>query len=531
MKKTANRFFNRKKNKESYIRNQQEDQVFINRNNYRLSKMKNNKNKYIYMILSVIIILIIIISIQIIRRSGKKNEKKYYDIYLNNISYANSENTTIDSRYINMIPRLSPDQNIFPYSINDIFYARQIYINDAKITPDYVRYLRPINEAEEQKYKKRYEEGETKIDKNLFEKRNDQYDYVYFGKMALDEKLIDEKPIEYNNNPTISIVIPSYNKKNILLKSVRSIQNQNFKNIEIIIVNDCSTDNSTDVFNYLLKSDPRVRIVHHLTNLGCWRSRMNGILYSKGKYVILFDAGDLYEDNYVLIDALNVIEKYNLDSCKFLFRIIRSFNNIENSVIYFHVGNNPKIVYGPKNIEFENFRIFSTWGNIWNRLVRANIYTKALYLLDEMLLNLHKNVWDDVWYNKIVRRASYSYAIYERVGYVYLQDGRGEGSPMSRTDEEKSKIVKEYVGFLYYDYNFGLKNESIPFIVQKLQDYNERDNRLKLCNFRAHFEVLNNLLEALIKDPEVPEVNRTYCQKLLEESKNREKEVMSGTLH
>ena len=58
MKKTANRFFNRKKNKESYIRNQQEDQVFINRNNYRLSKMKNNKNKYIYMILSVIIIYI-----------------------------------------------------------------------------------------------------------------------------------------------------------------------------------------------------------------------------------------------------------------------------------------------------------------------------------------------------------------------------------------------------------------------------------------------------------------------------------------
>ena len=101
---------------------------------------------------------------------------------------------------------------------------------------------------------------------------------------------------------------------------------------------------------------------------------------------------------------------------------------------------------------------------------------------------------------------------------------------MSRTDEEKSKIVKEYVGFLYYDYNFGIKNESIPFIMKKLQDYNERDNRLKLCNFRAHFEVLNNLLEALIKDPEVPEVNRTYCQKLLEESKNREKEVMSGTL-
>ena len=55
-----------------------------------------------------------------------------------------------------------------------------------------------------------------------------------------------------------------------------------------------------------------------------------------------------------------------------------------------------------------------------------------------MLLNLHKNVWDDVWYNKIVRRASYSYAIYERVGYVYLQNGYGEGSPNYIDEEHKS---------------------------------------------------------------------------------------------
>ena len=74
--------------------------------------------------------------------------------------------------------------------------------------------------------------------------------------------------------------MPSYNKKNILLKSIRIIQNQNFKNIEIIIVNDCSTDNSIDLFNYLLKTDPRIRIFHHMKNMGCWRSRLDGIIYS-----------------------------------------------------------------------------------------------------------------------------------------------------------------------------------------------------------------------------------------------------------
>jgi len=66
-----------------------------------------------------------------------------------------------------------------------------------------------------------------------------------------------------------------------------------------------------------------------MTNMGCWRSRLDGILYSRGKYIILFDAGDLYEDNYVLLDAYNVIEKYNLDSCKFLFRVLRNFGYLK----------------------------------------------------------------------------------------------------------------------------------------------------------------------------------------------------------
>jgi glycosyltransferase involved in cell wall biosynthesis len=46
----------------------------------------------------------------------------------------------------------------------------------------------------------------------------------------------------------------------------------------------------------LLNSDPRIRIFHHMKNLGCWRTRLDGIIYSRGKYIILFDAGDLYED-------------------------------------------------------------------------------------------------------------------------------------------------------------------------------------------------------------------------------------------
>ena len=341
--------------------------------------------------------------------------------------------------------------------------------------------------------------------------------YEEFCELALNEKLINNKSIEYDNKPLISIIILSFNKKNELLKSIRSIQNQNFKNIEIIIVNDCSTDNSTSLFDYLLQTDPRIRIFHHMINMGCWRSRLDGIIYSRGKYIILFDAGDLYEDNYVLLDAYNIMEKNNLDSCKFLFRIIRTFKNLTNSGVYFHIGYNPKIAYEPNNIKALNSKVFSFWGNIWNRLVRANTFTKAILLLNELLLNIHKNVWDDVWFNEIINKASFSYTIFERVGYVYLQNGYGEGSPRAKTKEQLSKVVKEYVGFLSFKYRFAENNESKYDIIKKLKEYNETHHDLRLQNFKAHFEVLNELLEALMKDKDLSDVTREYCSKLLNE--------------
>ena len=545
--KSSKLFFKGKKYFKSIPKNKQEEQLFINPNRKSLLKKKNNQIilKYKYVFFSLFALLIIILILFIIKGINNSKIFKNNIIYNSNIKINNSIYIENDykkvyningksdpnfSKYKNMLPRLSPDFNTEPPLIEEIFNAREIYISDAKINSEYLKYLRPINETEEEKYNQRLSKHDSVIDKKLFEKRADQLDYRDFCQIALDEKLIDTSKIKYDNKPIISVVVPSYNKKDILIKSIRSIQNQNFKNIEIIIVNDCSTDNSKEVFNYLLKSDPRIRIFHHMKNMGCWRSRIDGIIYSRGKYVILFDAGDLYNDNYVLLDAYNVIEKYNLDSCKFLFRKLKSYNNLNKSSVLFHVGLKPRIAYEPKNIEYLNFKIFYNWGNIWNRLVRANIFTKAFLMLNDLMLNLYKNVWDDVWFNKIVRRASFSYVIFERIGYVYLQDGKGEGSPQSNTKEEKNKIIKEYIGYLYYEYNFGQANGTKSYIIDKLREYNETNPKFKLNNFESHFEVLNDLLKALIKDPYVLPENKTYCEKLLNESIEREKNITKNKL-
>ena len=64
--------------------------------------------------------------------------------------------------------------------------------------------------------------------------------------------------------------------------------------------------------------------------MGLWRTRIDGFLYSKGEYVIFFDAGDMYEDNYVLEDASNIMKKYDIDAVKMICRFIYDFKNLTN---------------------------------------------------------------------------------------------------------------------------------------------------------------------------------------------------------
>ena len=459
----------------------------IRNHKFKRDNKNNNKIKKIYF-LSIITICVIILLLfffkkifYTLKQTFDNILKKYY-------------NDTYFKKYKIMLPHLTPDLKEISPTIEEVFNARQIYISDVRITPDYIKYLRPINETEELKYKKRYSDNETIVDKKLFEKRTDQYNYTDFCKIALEEKLIDNNTIEYGNKPIISVILP--------------------------------TDNSSKIFNYLLETDPRIRIFHHLKNMGLFRSRLDGILYSRGKYILAFDPGDLYEDNYVLTDVYNVIEKYNLDSCKFLFRVIRSFNNLQYSYVNFHINYNEKIVYGSYNIKALNTKIFRYWGQIWNRLVRANIYIKCLLLLNELTLNIYKNLYEDVVYNEIIHKISYSYAVIDRIGYVYLIDGKGLGSPGAMTLKPRNYyLAREYVAFLSFDYNFCEDIKCKNYIVKKLRDYNEINYRIQLKNFRNHFEVLNNLLEVLIKDPDISKDNKKYCEKLLNESLIREKEV------
>lgn len=232
--------------------------------------------------------------------------------------------------------------------------------------------------------------------------------------------------------------------------------------------------------------------------MGVWRTRIDGLLYSRGEYIIHFDTADMYADNLVLFDAYHIAKKYNLDSVKMVF--ILSVNNFEKNEkgIFGFKENFTEIVYGD-NITKYNDEIFSA-GHIWTRFTRRDIFIKGLYALSDRVLNIYKNMWDDVWWNRLVNIKSFNLLILKRYAYLYNRDGITEGIVRTNTDMEKDKTIHEFIYFLYFDYDLLPKNDDKKNIILKLYDYNNSEG-INLKFFKTKFYILDDLIKKLINDP------------------------------
>ena len=106
----------------------------------------------------------------------------------------------------------------------------------------------------------------------------------------------------------ISVIIPVYNKKNTLEKSVRSVLNQTFEDFELILIDDGATDGSALVCDELAACDDRVRTIH-TDNRGVSAARNTGINNATGKYICFIDADDLLDKTFLekLHDAITEI--------------------------------------------------------------------------------------------------------------------------------------------------------------------------------------------------------------------------------
>ncbi|MBR1580419.1 MAG: glycosyltransferase family 2 protein [Selenomonadaceae bacterium] len=97
--------------------------------------------------------------------------------------------------------------------------------------------------------------------------------------------------------PSVSVVMPVYNVERYVEQSIKSVLNQTFKDFELIIVDDASTDRSAEICQSVADTDSRINIIHHEKNGGLSAARNTGMLYARGKYIFFPDSDDLLVDN------------------------------------------------------------------------------------------------------------------------------------------------------------------------------------------------------------------------------------------
>ena len=104
------------------------------------------------------------------------------------------------------------------------------------------------------------------------------------------------------DKPSISIILPTFNRSDTINNAIESILNQTFTSLEIIIVDDASTDKTSQVVGIYQKKDSRITYVQNKENVGCSKSRNIGLRHAQAETIAFMDDDDQYADQDVLIN-------------------------------------------------------------------------------------------------------------------------------------------------------------------------------------------------------------------------------------
>ncbi len=190
----------------------------------------------------------------------------------------------------------------------------------------------------------------------------------------------------------ISIIVPIYNVEKYLKKCVESILNQTYKNIEVILINDGSTDNANEICLELEKNDQRVKYIS-TKNKGVCHARNEGLLIATGEYITFVDADDYIEPN-MYEEMIKDIEKNNADIgiCGYDTGDTTKEKTLEKKIF-----DREEAI---KNLFNDN----SYRGFLWNKVYKKEVLydeEKNIKLFDERLKILEDLVYNYDIFNKI----------------------------------------------------------------------------------------------------------------------------------
>ena len=341
--------------------------------------------------------------------------------------------------------------------------------------------------------------------------------------------LFDKTKYKRSETPDISIVTTMRNQAHCILKAIRSVQNQSLKNVEIIIVDDCSLDNSTQTVEQLMKEDDRIILVKHNINEGIMITRNEAIRMAKGKYISILDADDTFIHKDILNYSLYIANMGDLDVVEFYSQYYTGHKYKGD----FHSHGNLPVIYQPelrtKFFVVEDIPKFRPikCRTVWGKIVKNEIFQKTLDNIPEKYLYDYILGFEDTMITVSLYQVAQSYYGMRQPGYYYSLDEKKNRYPIPKEKKckEKEGIIKgiDHIKFL-------------QFLVDKLDDnklgkqvlYHEIRviNNYTYSNFKRtithHFNWTYSIFDYLINSKDITEKQRKHLQQIKDEIKENE---------
>lgn len=283
------------------------------------------------------------------------------------------------------------------------------------------------------------------------------------------------------NNPLVSVIIPCYNAEKYVESAVRSIMNQTYKNLEIIVTDDCSTDKTFEILQRLAKEDSRIKLYKNETNLKIVKTLNNQISQANGKYIARMDADDISLPK----------------------RIEKQVEFLENHTDYgfcgtnaYHIDENGKTIDKsvlPETFEDNKFflKFYSTFYHP-TVMIRSDVYKKNLYN-QEFLYAEDYELWSRLIFEKNLKGSNLQnkFFLYRIFNNQSSEKHRKEQNDSSAKIFDKYKIMqKENVEF----------HKSIFFTHSKIVSDQELDyakkqfSELLSKKFKYSFKAIQKIL-------------------------------------
>lgn len=245
--------------------------------------------------------------------------------------------------------------------------------------------------------------------------------------------------MKLNEKPLVSIIVPVYNTEKFLKSCVTSILNQTYKNIEVILVNDGSTDNSIKIIDQLVKKDSRVKLVNHEKNKGLFQARITGVKAAKGEFLCFVDSDDKISLDWIRL-LLNTAIKNDCDIVAGEFCI--NYDNKNFGYMTLDPLHIKDWDLRDKDVFYEflkqNYSCYS-WHVIWNKLYKKSLWDFKINDLEEFSNKYGKlNMWEDVAFSSTIFSCAKHFMNVKGIYYYYFKGNSNSETAVQNNNIEKS---------------------------------------------------------------------------------------------